>query len=229
MGRRGRRLSCALKTMFDDTNSKDTNRVTVTREQFFDLLRGDLKLLRKLLCITRHLLSCGVADQKFNELLRQGEHELLANANLMLEKFAAIGIDAGQSLDEFPADSFLPPVAGRECLFARNGIFMDAKACFQTRDIPLNTVTPFHSVKSAYFLLEHTHEALEMSCQLRLKQLDYLHKQRPDIIIDETNGPPQQIEQTTDQQLAIARSLLFQIGKYAYGKSQTYGAMLDHK
>lgn len=210
-----------------ENHSNEDDRVTVTRDQFFDLMRGDLKLLRKLLCLCRYFLSCNIHDQKFNELLAQSETELTEKVQKFFLFFAAASIDPAQNIDDIPANVFLPPLPNRECLFARHGIFIDTKACFQTRDVPLNTVMPFKSVRSSYFLLEHTHEALEMSCQLRLRQLAYLQDNKPDIIIEEIDAVAHVIEMTTDTQLIAAQKIIFEIGAYAYEKSKVYGDMLE--
>ena len=210
-----------------ENNSGEDDRVTVTRDQFFDLMRGDLKLLRKLLCLCRYFLSCNIQDQIFNALLAQSEIELTEKVQRFFLFFAAAAIDPAQNIDDIPVNVFLPPVPERECLFARNGIFIDTKACFQTRDVPLNTVTPFKSVRNTYFLLEHAHEALEMSCQLRLRQLAYLKANKPDIIIEEIDAVAHVIEMTTDTQLIAAQKIIFEIGAYAYEKSKAYGDMLE--
>jgi hypothetical protein len=212
----------------DNSGDGSDDRVSVSREQFFELVACDLRLLRKLLCFSRYFLSIGVPDDHFNAVIAQAEQELNALVLQFFSFFAANNIEPNQALDDFPSDVFAPPVEGRQCLFASNGIFIDTKACFQTRDIPLNVVAPFQSVQTAYFLLEHAHEALEMNCQLRLRQLAQLQQNKPDVIVDETvDGAAQITENTDDPQLSAARQIIFTVGSYAYRKTKTYEAMLE--
>ena len=110
---------------------------------------------------------------------------------------------------------FEPPVVNRVCLFASNGIFMDTLAGFQTRDIPLNTVRQFESLKMSYFMLEHTHEALKINCELRLKQLQKLY-----------NKYPEKDNKNIYIKLKIIESTISDIGNYCYKKHNLYESMI---
>jgi hypothetical protein len=122
------------------------------------------------------------------------------------------GIDSKQNINEV-LEGFEPPVANRVCLFASNGIFMDTLAGFQTRDVPLNTVTQFESLRISYFMLEHTHEALKINCELRLKQLQKLYNKYPE-------------KDNNNIKLKIIESTILDIGNYCYKKHNLYESMI---
>lgn len=213
--------------MSEEQQIPHDDRVTVTPENLFDLLRIDLKLLRKLRYLVRYYRTQNLTDVTWQSLLQQSDAELTEKIDEFARALGNNGIDLQQNIDEFPSDQFQGPVPGRECLFARSGVFMDTKACFQTRDVPLNTIAPFQSVQSGYFMLEHMHEAFEMNCALRVRQVDYLHTNEPDIF---TVIQPDGAEQTTDNplksQLKNIRALIFAVGKYANQKHKLYAGML---
>ena len=201
----------------------------MTREQFFEALRCDLKLLRKLLCFTRyHLLQVAV-DDALRAMLQSAASELDAHVQLFAAGLLAQNVPLAQDINEYPPAVFSAPVPGRQCIFASNGVFIDTKLGFQTRDVPVNAVSPAKTTRGTYFLLEHLHEALAMNCELRLLQAAKLLHDQPDIsVVEDLNTGTQEIVHVAaDAQLVALKSLSFALGKYAYYRSEIYGALLN--
>lgn len=203
------------------------DRVTIGHEKLLDLLRIDLKLLRKLRYLVRYYRTQNLTDEIWHILLQQSDAELTEKINEFVSALVDNGIDPQQNIDEFALNEFQGPVPNRDCLFARSGVFMDTKACFQTRDVPLNTIAPFQSVRSGYFMLEHMHEAFEMNCLLRLSQIDNLQINEPDVsTFLQPDGSAQMTTNPTKTQLKNIRALIFTVGKYANQKHKLYADML---
>jgi hypothetical protein len=189
----------------------EQDRVIVSYEYFLDLLRCDVKLIRKILCLVSYYLTLKKDDNIFIETLTTNKTKLTEQMENFVNGLIENNIVLNQKLDEFPPDSFKPPVPDRVCFFASNGVFMDTHAGFQTRDVPINTVAPFKSIKQAYFMLEHMHEALWINCNLRLEQAFRLSEsnKRKEVVLP------------SDQMEAIGK-LSKTIGKYAYEQSKIY-------
>lgn len=153
------------------------NRVGIPADQLDFLLGSDLKLVIKVWFIARsHLLSVtDYAAPILKELLFSNQKSLRSAIEKFYNQLNNAGIEGLIDIEPvLNIDVFEPPLAERICLFARNGIFMDTFAAFSTRDIPLNTVLPFRAEKESYFVLEHAHEAIEISAVLRYAQINYL-------------------------------------------------------
>lgn len=153
------------------------NRVGIPSDQLDFLLGSDLKLSIKVFFITKsHLLSVTeYSTPIFKQLLFDNQKSLRIAIEKFYNELNSVGIEGLINIVPLlNASVFEPPLADRICLFARNGIFMDTFSAFSTRDIPLNTVLPFRTEKESYFILEHTHEAIEISSVLRYAQINYL-------------------------------------------------------
>jgi hypothetical protein len=205
------------------------DRATTSRAEFFTALNVDVKIIRKILCVIRYHLFLNLPATQFVTALQKSEPEIIALRNNFIENLLSRDIPFQQNVDECPPNMFLGPVPGRNCLLASSGVFYDTKFGFQTRDIPLNTVRSFTSVRSSCFFIEHLHEALSINCELRLQQLDYLKKQQPDIIIEVDPVTDEQHETTfADPQLSGLKTLLWNTGKYAYDAAQLYEDLIGH-
>lgn len=205
------------------------DRISVSRADFFVALNVDVKIIRKILCVIRYHLFLNLSDAQFVALLDKSEPELITLRDNFIANLQSRDIPFHQNVDECPPNMFLGQVPNRDCLLASSGVFYDTKFGFQTRNVPINTVRAFKSIRASCFFIEHLHEALSLNCELRLQQLDYLKKQQPDIIIEIDPITDEHHETTFDDpQLFGLKNLIWTTGKYAHDTAKLYEALVGY-
>lgn len=189
------------------------NRVDISIDKLYSLCLSDLKLFIKTLCIVRCYLQTNnnEIDTHFRTILTNNEQAIKEIISTYLTELAWMESMSNLIIDPWlTVHTFDPPVPDRVCIMAKNGMFMDKFAMFSTRDIPLNTVMPFGNKRSAYNILEHVHEAVELSLLLRMEQAQELatHKYSldRDMII----------------KLKNLNDLMFQVGRTIYHHRLNY-------
>lgn len=189
------------------------NRIDITVDQLYSLCLSDLKLFIKTLCILRCYIQTDneEIDTDFRQILKNNEEaikEIIHTYSIELswmESVSSFNIQSWLTINTFD-----PPVPNRVCIMAKNGMFMDKFAMFSTREIPLNSVMPFGNKRGSQNILEHVHEAVELTLLLRMEQVQELatHKYSLDtnMII----------------KLKNLNDLMFQIGKTIYHHRLNY-------